>query len=56
MSDGVVVSRTRELVEVGNWMMKHLCFHHFFKGLDGNPTTEEMENFRHYTMSYSKKM
>ena len=48
MSDGVVVSRTRERTRRG-WKLDDETFVFpslSFKGLDGNPTTEEMENFR----------
>ena len=46
MSDGVLFLHKRK--NRRGWKLddEHLCFHHFFKGLDGNPTTEEMENFR----------
>ena len=48
VSDGVVVSRTRERTRRG-WKLDDETFVFpslSFKGLDGNPTTEEMENFR----------
>jgi len=48
ISDGVVVSRTRERTRRG-WKLDDETFVFpslSFKGLDGNPTTEEMENFR----------